>query len=243
MKRFALVVLSLLVLIASLGIVSAQEDDMMAAGPHVFEVVIREVVDAETFNELQPQLIEASQAVEGFVGNLEYTAFVNFTGELDENIPVIVEIVEYESIDAYNASLENAGITDLLEAYNASAPLIADVVVEPFVKGEAISLDDFPDAGEVLEVAIRDLSSYEDPVDFIRTIQGFTDALGREEGVLREYQWISTDGATFVGMTRYASAEAFAAVSQSETIFAMPNTQYAFATYPPMIGFATFLSE
>ncbi|MCA9914163.1 MAG: hypothetical protein KC496_12480, partial [Anaerolineae bacterium] len=111
------------------------------------------------------------------------------------------------------------------------------------VKGETISLDDFPGEGEVLEVAVRDLSSYEDPVDFLRSIRGFTDQLVTLDGVVREYNWISVDGQYFVGMTRYASMEAFAAASQDESILTAPNTGHVFANYPPMIGFATTLVQ
>jgi len=207
----------------------------MTDGPHVFEIAIREVVDAENFPRLAGELEALLEETDGYVGSLEYSVFFSLAPQIAEGQIFAIVITEWESAAAYEASMtlmDNPTVQD----YFATIEAVQTILVEPFVKGEVISLADFPQAGEVLEVAVRDLSSYDDPVDFMRSIRGFTDALGEGEGVIREYEWISVDGQYFVGMTGYTSIEMFQAASQNEALLSNPVTQNVFANYPPMLA-------
>lgn len=243
MKQFTLLALTLAMFAGFALTVAAQDDDtMMAPGPHVFEITIREVVDADGFAPALAARNELLSGVDGYIGTREYQAFFSFAPELVEGQIFSVGLTEWTSAAAYEASLE-LDDDPAIAAYNETIADIQTVVVEPFVVGEVITLDDFPDAGEVLEVAIRDIASYDDPVDFLRNIRGFTTALVAEEGVVREYEWISLDGQFFVGMTRYESADAFAAASQSEILFANPATVNIFTSYPTSVGMVTLLVE
>lgn len=241
MKLIRNIALSLIIMLMAVSATFAQEDDMTASA-HVFEIAIREVVDAEGFTTLGAELETLLEETDGYVGSLEYAIFFSLAPEMAEGQMFSVSISEWESVAAYEATaslLDNPTGLAYLETINP----VQTVLVEPFVKGEIITLADFPQAGEVFEVAVRDLASYEDPVDFLRSIRGFTDALGDVDGVLREYEWLSVDGQYFVGMTRYASAEAFQAASQNAELMSSPNTAYIFTEYPPQLAQMGFLSE
>ena len=216
MKRLLLV---LVMLLATVATVSAQDD---MTGSPVFELTVAEVTDMENFVGVTSAITE----MEGYVGSLEYFVIFSAVPEVTEDQMIFIAVTEWASEDAYNAA------ADMMMPDDAPYTVIYNIPLEPFAKDEAISLADFPGPGEILEIAIRDISGYEDPFDFVRTVFGFTEALGELDGVLREYSWMSLDGTYFVGMTRYASADAFGAVAQNETLMMMPNTQYAFMTYP-----------
>ncbi len=242
MKGFIRIISMLMVLSLSFVVLTAQEDSTMTTDGHVFEIAVREIVDMEGFEALSGELQALLQEQAGYIGNLQYTTFFSLAPEMAEGQVYAVGITEWESIEAYEASqtlMDNQTVVD----YLATIETVQNVVVEPFVIGEQITLDDFPQVGEVFEVAIRDLSSYENPIHFLRTVRGFTDVLGEEEGVLREYEWLSVDGQYFVGMTRYADMEAFGSASQSETVFGSPATSLLFAQYPPIVAQITTRNE
>jgi hypothetical protein len=234
MKRHVSLSVVLLVFALSLAMVGAQDEMSMSETP-VYEIAIRQIIDPEAFAAASAELETLLAAQEGYLGSLEYTTIVSLAPEIAEGDVYGVGVTAWASAEAYEASaalMEDPAVGAYLETIET----VQNVVIEPFVKGEAITLDDFPGPGEVFEVAIRDLASYEDPVDFLRTIRGFTDLLGAEEGVLREYEWVSVDGQYFVGMTRYASVEAFSNASQSEALFSSPVVGQVFAQYPPMVA-------
>jgi len=207
---------------------------MMSTGPHVFEIAVREVTNAEEFARLLPEVEALLEDTDGYIGGLEYTPFFSLMPEMQEGQMFAIRISEWASAEAYEAA--NLEDNATYGEYMATIAPIQTVLVEPFVMGEQITLADFPEGGEVLEVAIRDMSAYEDPVDFLRTIRGFTNTLVEIEGVVREYEWISVDGQYFVGMTKYENMEAFQAAQQNEGLLGSPVTGRVFAQYPPMLA-------
>lgn len=95
-----------------------------------------------------------------------------------------------------------------------------------------------PEAGQILEVAERDLSMYEnfDGEDYETRLSAFLDALSQQPGFVAEYQWVSViDPNILVGMTVYESVDAFAAIAQDEEFVGqmMPFIN----DYPPFTGY------
>lgn len=238
--RIALL-LFILTIITGVSVINAQEEETpMPEGP-VFEIAIRRIIDPENFAILNAQLNEMLQGMDGFVAVREYTTFFGIP-EIAEGEMYAVSISEWESLEAYMttaALLENPTVV----AYFETIESVQNVVVQPFVKGEELHVENLAQPGQVLELAIRDISQYEDPIDFLRAIRGFTHQLTMLDGVVREYEWLSVDGQYFVGMTQYESMEAFGAASQNEMLLSHPVTAAIFGQYPPLLAQMTLPAQ
>lgn len=240
MKRALLFLIAFSLIALPSPTTHAQEDSMTPTGP-VFEVAIRRVVDAENFATRNAEVKALLSGLDGFTGSREYTTFYGIPA-LEEGQVYAVSISEWASLEAYNATavlLEDPTVM----AYFETIESVQNVVVQPFVKGENLHLDDLGTTGQVLELAIRDIRQYADPVDFLRTIRGFTYQLTSLDGVVREFEWLSVDGQYFVGMTLYTSLEAFGAASQNEGLLSHPVTAAVFGQYPPLLAQMTTPNE
>ena len=92
--------------------------------------------------------------------------------------------------------------------------------------------------GQILEVAARDLSMYEnfDGEDYETRLSAFLDALSKQPGFVAEYQWVSVlDPNIVVGMTVYESADAFAAIAQDQEF--VDQLMPFINDYPPLPGY------
>lgn len=242
MKRMILLVVMLAVVITPMSLMA--QDEMMAVDGHVFEIAVRRIVDAENWTILNAELNAMISEMDGFVGSREYNTFFGIP-EIQEGEMYAVSISEWESLDAYMAVATDESLMQdaTVLAYFETIESVQNVVVQPFVKGEELTLDDLAESGQVLELAIRDISGYEDPVDFIRTIRGFTHQLTSLDGVVREFEWMSVDGQYFVGMTQYESMDAFMAASANEALLTHPVTAAVFMQYPPILAQMTIPAE
>ena len=241
MKRFLLLLTGLILVASSSITIFAQNAEEMAVEGPIFEIAIRRIVDAENFATLNAEVLDILTGLDGFVGAREYTTFFGIP-TIEEGEMYAVGITQWDSIDAYFATatlLEDPTVI----AYFETIESIQNVVVQPFVLGEELTLDDLASSGQVLELAIRDISTYEDPVGFLRAIRGFTHQLTSLDGVVREFEWLSVDGQYFVGMTQYESMDAFMAASQNEALFTHPATAAVFSQYPPLIAQMTVAVE
>lgn len=240
MKRVLLLLITLSLIVLPTPSTHAQEDSMTPTG-HIFEIAIRRIVDAENFATRNAEVNALVSGLDGFIGSREYTTFFGIP-TIEEGQVYAVGISEWESLEAYSATavlLEDPTVI----AYFETIESVQNVVVQPFIKGEDLHLADLGTAGQVLELAIRDISQYENPVDFLRTIRGFTHQLTSLDGVVREFEWLSVDGQYFVGMTLYASLETFGAASQNEALLSHPTTAAVFGQYPPLLAQMTMPNE
>jgi hypothetical protein len=124
---------------------------------------------------------------------------------------------------------------DAKAAGGSSENTIARVIMKPRNEADDYRIADLVAQGGVLEIAIREISGYASADDFFATVGAFTDKLVEQEGVVREYGWISTDGTHYVGMTQYASPDALNAVAQGP-LMKSPEAGAVFANYPPMVS-------
>lgn len=121
------------------------------------------------------------------------------------------------------------------EAGGTGANTITRVIMKPRTETEDYRIAELVAQGGVLEIAVRDISGYADKEDFFAKIGAFTDSLVRQDGVVREYVWLSTDGTHHVGMTQYASPEALNAIAQGP-LMKSPEAGAVFMNYPPMVS-------
>ena len=114
-------------------------------------------------------------------------------------------------------------------------------VLQPFDPAESADLASVADQpGQLLEIGIRDLSQYSnfDAADYAEKRDAFLALLTSQDGVVREYQWVSPlDGNVAVGMTVYASQDAFMALAQDPDFLGSPEVEAFLGAYPPAGGY------
>ena len=97
-------------------------------------------------------------------------------------------------------------------------------------------------AGQVLEVAPRNLAVYEDfdQAAYEAARDAFLALLGGRDGVVEEYQWVSiADPNVVVGMTVYESFEAWTAIWSDAGFSGAPEYGAFLGAYPPAGGYLT----
>ncbi|GAB4519344.1 MAG: hypothetical protein OHK0046_28040 [Anaerolineae bacterium] len=241
MKRVLTFLVGLALLVPLSVTVLAQNDEFPQTEGPIFEIAIRRIVDPENWATRTIALNELVAEQDGFIATGEYAAFFGLP-EIAQDEIIGLGLSEWASLDAYMATgalLQDPTVISYFETIES----IQNIVVQPFVLNEEITMDDLGEPGQVLEIAIRDISSYDDPVDFFRSIRGFTHQLTQLEGVIREFEWLSVDGQYFVGMTLYESMEIYLAAAQNEDLLSHPATQKIFTEYPPMLALMTLRSE
>lgn len=209
---------------------------VMTTGP-VVSMAIHRVADPDGYATLKPQVDAATQDADGYLADRQFNAFFALAPEPDPEQPVHVSLVEYASDEALKA-VQDGELSDgpAFSDYAATVDSLADVAMRPFDAADAYPIDSLVEPGQVLEVAVRDLSAYEDRDGFFAAIGAFVELLTSQPGVVREYQWLSLDGDTFVGMTVYEDMDAFGAISQDQALMGSPEAGALFAAYPPVIA-------
>ena len=128
---------------------------------------------------------------------------------------------------------ENAGKT--LTEYFVTNETILNIQVQPFRDTPPLDVANMVQPGQVLEIAIRDVSAYESFEAFDSVREPFVDMLLAQPGVLQEFEYRSVDGRYYVGMTLYENAETFQAIMSNPDVVAGPEIA-ALMSYPPLIS-------
>jgi len=235
-SRTTLMLLTLMIaMLISAGAISAQDESAMQdVEGTVFDISVYRILDVDNFTTLSAELTTTLNGMEGVIASQTYNTFFAIP-DIEEGETYAVRITEWASLASYRA-MDDLAEDETVSAYLATVEAVQNVIVQPFVKGESLHVNDLAAPGQVLEMAFRDISAYDDPVDFLRTIRGFTHQLTALDGVVREYEWLSVDGQYFVGMTQYESMDAFMVASQNETLLTSPVTAAVFSQYPPILA-------
>ncbi len=143
--------------------------------------------------------------------------------------------------EASSAAADAAGATPEASAFFGTFTPETFALLTPVGGGESDLAAIAPrESGHVLEVATRDLSTYEGfaQADYESARDAFVTFLSGRPGVIAEYQWVSpVDPNVAVGMTVYESFEAWGAIWSDEAFFSAPEYAGFIGAYPPGGGF------
>ncbi len=213
-------------------------------GP-ITEIAIRRLnagQELDAFAEARDSFVAQLKEQSGVGADREFAAFLDLSAFATPEPAVFVGMTEYETIDAFTAAGQALGesaaagaffSTFTPEVFTALRPLNA------YDRYEPASIAREP--GQVLEIAARDLSLYEnfDQADYSAKRESFLKALSQQAGFVAEYQWVSVlDPNIAIGMTVYASAEAFQAIATSAFVQSAEYTNMLSA-YPPIAGYVS----
>lgn len=244
MKKILSLVVTFVVAIPFTGCTPGTHAQEAYTGP-VTEIAVRQLnqgQDIDDFEQARDNFVALLKGQEGVNADREFSAFLDFSTFTAPEPPVFIGMTAYENLEAFMAASE------ALEQSEKAAAFFATFNPKAFTALRPLSSDDSYDltaiastAGQVLEVAVRDFSNYEnfDQADYAMKRDTFLEELIQQDGVVAEYQWVSVlDPNIAVGMTVYESAEAFQTVASSA--FAQSEVAVAFAGgYPAIAGFAS----
>jgi hypothetical protein len=219
-------------------------DDAAAAtySGEVAALVVRRVPgDLDAFIATRDAYVGDLESQSGITADREFLPFLSFLSFDQPDPPVYIGLTSGSSLaefgtaaEAVDPALQNAYFpTFEIEAFGLLRPLTGDTVDLGQIAVEE---------GNVLEVAWRDLSSYEDfdAAAYEAARDAYLAALAEQDGWVAEYQWVSIDGQNLaVGMTVYENAERFQAIATDPDLTSSPVYAAFVGAYPIAGGYAS----
>ncbi|MEZ4605769.1 MAG: hypothetical protein R2865_02895 [Deinococcales bacterium] len=210
-------------------------------GP-VTEIAIRKVnegVDLAEFARARQTFVSLLTAEPGIISDREFEAILDGATFGPPASSVFTGMTQYESLAAFQAAGEKLGQSpESADFFSKFSPAMF-TALRPKHAADHYDLAKIASKpGQVLEVAVRDLSKYEnfDADDYETKLSDFLAMLSQQPGFVAEYQWVSVlDPNIVVGMTVYDSAEAFQALAMNQDLLTimMPFGQQYF----PITGY------
>lgn len=242
--------------IALLGLVACAEDKTAndsadtsdtaeAAEQSVAALILRRLnpdQDLGAFKDARDAYVAELMAQPGAEVDREFEALIDFSIGAAPTVPVFVGFTQFEGPTLFQsaASALNGSAEETAFFQTFTPELFA--LLSPLKGGPASIASIANGAGQVLEVARRDLSAYADfdASEYEVARDAFLGLLGARQGVIGEYQWVSVaDPNVVVGMTAYDSFEAWAAIWSDPAFYSAPEYSAFLGAYPPAGGYLT----
>lgn len=233
-------------LLGACGSSSSQTPTDTNGNAAVVELAVRalnEGQDVSAFEDARDAFIDRLRAQPGVQVDREFAAFFDFGAQAPPVAPVFIGMTQYASAEAFAAAGEALGGSPEAGAFFATFTPEAFTALRPLDATSPVALAEIADApGQVLEVAVRDLSLYENFVaeDYAASRDAFLSLLREQPGFVAEYQWVSIlDPNIVVGMTVYESQEAFFGVLGNEDFVNDTATGTFLFGYPPSAAYVS----
>ncbi|MEM6289903.1 MAG: hypothetical protein AAGA54_01515 [Myxococcota bacterium] len=216
---------------------SGEPDDTDVVG-----LIIRRLgrdTELATFEAARDAYRVALSMEDGAVIDREYEAAVDFSTGMPATPQVFVGMTQFSSAASFQAG---AMALNGADAENDYFPLF-DVEFFGLLRprdGGSIDLTALAEDGQVLEVAPRDLSTYDDfdPKTYAQARDAFIEVLSAREGVVAEFQWVSPfDPNVAVGMTVYEDQDAWQAIWTDPTFLESEAFTDFIGGFPPNGGY------
>lgn len=215
-----------------------------ADGADVYELAIRrlgEGQDVAAFEAARDAFVAQLREQPGVSADREFSAFFDFSTFAEPTPPVFSGMTQYDDLAAVEAAGAALGASPEAGAFFATFTPELFTLLRPLDPDADVDLDSIAAGpGQVLEIAYRDLSAYEDfdAAAYAAARDDLLALLAAQDGVVAEFQWVgAVDPNIAVGMTVYADVGAFLAIAQDPAVAYAPEAAAFLGTYPPMGGF------
>lgn len=217
---------------------------MAYEGP-VTEIAVRRLNESQAVGEfanVRDAFVALLKEQPGVGTDREFAAFLSLSTFAPPEPAVFIGMTEYENLDAFMAAGQALGDAPETGAFFGAFTPQAFTALRPLDPADRYDLATIAsEAGQVLEIAVRDFSTYENfnASDYENKLNIFLPALAEQPGFVAEYQWVSVvDPNIAVGMTVYESAEAFQAIASSDFL-ANPAYTDMLSNYPPIVSYVS----
>jgi len=207
----------------------------------VVEIAIRQVKNGQlsTFEQARTNFIKLLTKQEGVSNDREYASFFHFNPAQDTSRPVYIGMTQYEDLATFQKVGNDIGSSAEAGAFFSTFDALVFTAMKPKTAGTEVDLSQVAKSGQILEVAVRNLSQYPNfnQADYEAKLSAFLAVLAQQAGRVAEYQWVSVlDTNIAVGMTVYESQQAFFNIAGNPAFSNHPDVVAFFATYPPNMG-------
>ena len=229
----------------------ASNEEVDSAEPLAYDGIVTELAirrlnegqDLDAFATSRDELVDLLTAQDGVGTDREFAAFLDFGTFAPPEPPVYIGMTEYDNLDVFIGLAGTLGSAPEAAAFGETFTPEVFTALRPLAPTDRYDLATIAnESGQALEVAVRDLSQYEnfDATDYEAKLDAFLAALAEQDGFVAEYQWVSVlDPNIVVGMTVYESAETFQMIATSEFAASAVSAEFGTA-YPTIAGFVSF---
>ncbi len=209
----------------------------------VFELAIRRVnpgTDLADFTAARDAFVAKLMAEEGTSNDREVQPFFDFLGTGLPLDSVYIGMTQYQDAATFSALGQSlGGIPEAAPFLGAFTPLVFEAL-QPIAGYGPVDLSAVapPGSGQVLEIAVRDLSAYPnlDQADYEAKRDAFLELLAQQPGFVQEIQWQSIMNSTVVvGMTVYESQAAVTAINSDPAFVQSEAAMNFIGSYPPTV--------
>ena len=229
----------LMLTMVSLMLGSCTKEEEEAVYDNVLELAINQVTDTVNFEAKRAAFLAVLNSQEGVVADSKFDMFFNYQtfAPVPSSAPIAVGMTEYASKNVYDGiAVDLMNSTEAAE-YFGTFSSVSFLTLNPLDDNVDPNLSSIcNEPGQILEVAVRDISNYADMADYEAKRDAFLALLKQQSGFVKEYQWVSTNGTHAVGMTVYTDQNAFFALSANTTFSQDPAYTNFLGTYPPIAG-------
>jgi len=238
--------LVLLLFALSFGLLACNndDDDNNSVSPDrtddIAELAIRMVkpgMQAE-FEATRDALVAKLVQEEGVFNDREFASFLTFTPR-DTSRAVFIGMTQYEDLATFQATAEKLSGIPEAAAFFQTFDMLHFSGLKPIEEGVEVDLSKLATGGQILEIAVRDLSKYDnfDRADYDTKLSAFLTLLAQQEGRVAEYQWVSVlDPNIVVGMTVYEDQAAFMRILSDPAFVGSEAATSFLASYPANVA-------
>ncbi len=185
----------------------------------VMEVSVRRLADgkaAADFESARDAYLDLLQDERSVLVHRELEAVV----DLDAGVPpapaVYVGLTQFETLEDFDSVNAELGDTSEADAFFGQFSAEVFTAVQPLFENEVLDLEGLATGGEVVEVAVRDLSTYDsfDEDAFDAAEEAYLTELLQQPGFVQEYRYVSvTDDALVVSLVVFEDQATYEAAT------------------------------
>lgn len=221
--------------------VSSCNDDVTSPSnktDDVVEIAIRQVKTNQelVFPSARTNFINLLTKEPGVFNDREFKSFLHYNPQQDQNREVYIGMTQYEDLATFQAVGQKLGNSAEAGAFFSTFDALTYTVLKPVKSGTVIDLTKIASSGQVLEIAVRDISKYPNfnKADYEAKRDAFLLELAKQPARVAEYQWVSAlDPNIAIGMTVYTSQQAFLQLANDTSFANNPAVGAFLGTYPP----------
>lgn len=207
----------------------------------IVEIAIRQVKTGQenSFINARENFINLLTAQKYVSNDREYQSFYHFNPTQDSTRAVYIGMTQYEDLETFQNVGNTLGNTSEASAFFSTFDALVFTAMKPKVSGTPVDLSKIALPGQILEIAVRDLSLYPnfDIADYEAKLSSFLAVLAQQPGRVAEYQWVSVLNPNIViGMTVYESQSAFFGIASDPAFNSNPAVGSFFSSYAPNMG-------
>lgn len=225
----------------SLALFSCDKDDDNVTTDKtddVVEIAIRQVKTGQTsaFTTARTNFINILTKEPGVFNDREYKSFLHYNPAQDATREVYVGMTQYENLAAFQAANQKLGNSAEATTFFNTFDALTYTILKPLKSGTTVDLTKVASSGQVLEIAVRDLSKYTNfnKADYEAKRDAFLVELAKQPARVAEYQWVSAlDPNIVIGMTVYTNQQAFTQLLSDPAFNSNPAVGAFLGTYPP----------